>query len=344
VTYEQTLEGLVAKLAKVKVGHCDWAGYLVHKSDLTQQQLEYDECCPACVIKQVRDELEAALKVPDYKLQAIQIIRQKYQTAGMTLPEAYQRICDVIDAAAGSEGSVLLDGDCGDCSLLSSPNATLAFEDQLSPENEEVAEVKRALAAPAVAGEAVALRKPLRDLIEAFEVLLNKDSPSSTWSVRVQELHNLLKAAQPTHAEGQAALDVETLAAKFHEIYQVEAKHQGDVRHKDAYADLPENIKKFDRVLARYVLTNFTAATPGTQPATGEGEQVKRFRCALCRKFRRNVVWNGGDRPTCRGCLAKVDALVLRLEAAEGYEGPHIYAGGIANVRVQRTPEPAKER
>jgi formylmethanofuran dehydrogenase subunit E len=47
---------------------------------------------------------------------------------------------------------------------------------------------------------------------------------------------------------------IEQLAAKFHEIYQQEAKRQGDVRHKDNYADLSENIKEFDRVLARYVL------------------------------------------------------------------------------------------
>lgn len=47
---------------------------------------------------------------------------------------------------------------------------------------------------------------------------------------------------------------VEKLAAKFHNIYQAEAKRQGDVRHIDAYDDLPENIKEFDRVLAREVL------------------------------------------------------------------------------------------
>lgn len=51
-----------------------------------------------------------------------------------------------------------------------------------------------------------------------------------------------------------ASGDVEQLAAKFHDIYQQEAKRQGDVRHKDSYADLSENIKEFDRVLARYVL------------------------------------------------------------------------------------------
>ena len=55
-------------------------------------------------------------------------------------------------------------------------------------------------------------------------------------------------------ALSEAELRVEELAAKFHEIYMVEARRQGDVRHKDAYADLSENIKEFDRVLARYVL------------------------------------------------------------------------------------------
>jgi hypothetical protein len=48
-------------------------------------------------------------------------------------------------------------------------------------------------------------------------------------------------------------LTTEELAAKFHEIYQQEAKRQGDVRHKDSYDELPENIKEFDRVLACYV-------------------------------------------------------------------------------------------
>ena len=51
--------------------------------------------------------------------------------------------------------------------------------------------------------------------------------------------------------------EVEKLAATFHEIYQKEARRQGDVRHTDKYEDLPENIKEFDRVLARYVLQNF---------------------------------------------------------------------------------------
>lgn len=49
-----------------------------------------------------------------------------------------------------------------------------------------------------------------------------------------------------------AVRPVEELAAQFHDIYQQEAKRQGDVRHKDAYTELPENVKEFDRVLARH--------------------------------------------------------------------------------------------
>ena len=48
--------------------------------------------------------------------------------------------------------------------------------------------------------------------------------------------------------------EVETLSAQLHEIYMAEAKRQGDVRHADRYEDLPENIKEFDRVLARFII------------------------------------------------------------------------------------------
>jgi hypothetical protein len=52
-------------------------------------------------------------------------------------------------------------------------------------------------------------------------------------------------------------MNVEDLSRKFHEIYQIEAKRQGDSRHPDSYDDLPEHMKDFDRVLARYVLEHF---------------------------------------------------------------------------------------
>lgn len=47
---------------------------------------------------------------------------------------------------------------------------------------------------------------------------------------------------------------VESLAAKFYEIYQQEVKRQNNVRHADSYESLPEYIKEFYRVLARDVL------------------------------------------------------------------------------------------
>lgn len=47
---------------------------------------------------------------------------------------------------------------------------------------------------------------------------------------------------------------VEVLSSKLHNIYQKEARRQGDVRHTDVYADLKENTKEFDRVLARFII------------------------------------------------------------------------------------------
>ncbi len=52
--------------------------------------------------------------------------------------------------------------------------------------------------------------------------------------------------------------DLESLSVRLHEIYQLEAIRQGDVRHLAAYADLTERIKDYDRVLARWILHHFT--------------------------------------------------------------------------------------
>jgi len=47
---------------------------------------------------------------------------------------------------------------------------------------------------------------------------------------------------------------IEELAKEFHSVYQQEAKRQGDIRYPDDYEELPENIKEFDRALARHIL------------------------------------------------------------------------------------------
>ena len=47
--------------------------------------------------------------------------------------------------------------------------------------------------------------------------------------------------------------DIERAAARAHEAYQREAHRRGDVRHADAYSDLPDATKEWDRVLCRWV-------------------------------------------------------------------------------------------
>jgi hypothetical protein len=53
-------------------------------------------------------------------------------------------------------------------------------------------------------------------------------------------------------------VDLEALSARLHEVYQKEAHRRGDVRHADAYADLSEDTKEWDRVLARWIIRHFS--------------------------------------------------------------------------------------
>ena len=50
---------------------------------------------------------------------------------------------------------------------------------------------------------------------------------------------------------------LEALAYVIHRVYQAEAKRQGDVRHSDDYHALPENVKDYDRAIARFILDHF---------------------------------------------------------------------------------------
>jgi hypothetical protein len=52
---------------------------------------------------------------------------------------------------------------------------------------------------------------------------------------------------------------IERLSALLHEVYQEETERQGNSKYTRKYEDLPENIKELDRVLARWILTNFIA-------------------------------------------------------------------------------------
>lgn len=50
---------------------------------------------------------------------------------------------------------------------------------------------------------------------------------------------------------------IELLSAQLHDVYQKEAHRRGDVRHPDSYADLSDETKEWDRVLARWITKNF---------------------------------------------------------------------------------------
>ena len=55
-------------------------------------------------------------------------------------------------------------------------------------------------------------------------------------------------------------MTIETLAKRIHEVYQQEAKRQGDVRHSDDYDALDEKTKDFDRAIVRFILQDLITA------------------------------------------------------------------------------------
>lgn len=60
--------------------------------------------------------------------------------------------------------------------------------------------------------------------------------------------------------------EIEERSADAHAVYQREAHRRGDVRHADAYADLAEPTKEWDRVLVRWVLEATEAILDGKEP------------------------------------------------------------------------------
>jgi len=61
----------------------------------------------------------------------------------------------------------------------------------------------------------------------------------------------------PVRRAPSGADEVERLSAKFHLIYQEEAKRQGSIGREEAYEDLDESVREFYRTQARYVLDHY---------------------------------------------------------------------------------------
>lgn len=108
------------------------------------------------------------------------------------------------------------------------------------------------------------LRAVKKSVIDAvLPVLEPEDISPSTFLGSLLEQGYEVRLIDRTMAN---PLDVDRLSARLHDIYQAEAHRRGDVRHADAYDDLPDDTKEWDRVLARWVLVHWQ---PRFDPAEG---------------------------------------------------------------------------
>jgi len=81
-----------------------------------------------------------------------------------------------------------------------------------------------------------------------------------------RELHERAERAEATLAQLRAFWsDTEARSADAHAVYQAEAHRRGDVRHPDAYDDLSEPTKEWDRVLVRWVQSTLAAHPTPTE-------------------------------------------------------------------------------
>lgn len=71
------------------------------------------------------------------------------------------------------------------------------------------------------------------------------------WKPLAEYISQLLRLQREACATAFVS-DLEGAAAAAHAAYQEEAHRRGDVRHADAYSDLPDSTKEWDRVLCRW--------------------------------------------------------------------------------------------
>ena len=91
------------------------------------------------------------------------------------------------------------------------------------------------------------------------------------WRKDKTELAALRSAAQEDGLREYWS-DTEARSSEAHDVYQKEAHRRGDVRHPDAYADLSEPTKEWDRVLVRWVQSTLTRFP---KPAHQSKKEVK---------------------------------------------------------------------
>lgn len=126
--------------------------------------------------------------------------------------------------------------------------------------------------------------------------------------------------APSAEREAEPMDELDQLAAELHWVYQAEAKRQGDVRHPERYADLPENIKQYDRVLAKFILERQSQRDP---------ELVRKgVKAGLEEAARIVAKWNFMACSDADGLQADIraipaEAIAARIGAQSGHEqGP----------------------
>lgn len=90
---------------------------------------------------------------------------------------------------------------------------------------------------------------------------------------------NLNCPCHSTSDNKETEWEVESLSAKLHNVYMSESLRQRDIRYEQVYDKLPENVKEYDRVLARYIITQL-------KEAEERGRELNRGREAHQEAFR----------------------------------------------------------